>query len=297
MRVVVVGCGSIGRRHARNLLALGCEVVATDRDPGVILHPEWPEAVTFAKQWWEDGPFDAEIIATPAAVRFSVIPHSARPIFIEKPLAADVWSARTIAQWCAPRTVTQVGYMLRWHPAIQRIQQLLLSDAIGSPIHARFYSGSDLTTWGGRAYGSALTECSHEIDIALHLLGPATCTAARSCRQEGWWELWLQHESGAMSTVALNYVQKDYYRGVQIVGSTGSIYWDWASPSVTVDRGRDGLEDYEAPLADVNDLYLAELADFLACVRSGEPTRVPLQAGVDVLEICESAQALAAKAA
>ena len=33
MRVAVVGCGSIGRRHLTNLLACGCDVFAVDVQP------------------------------------------------------------------------------------------------------------------------------------------------------------------------------------------------------------------------------------------------------------------------
>lgn len=162
MRVSVIGCGSIGRRHIGNLLELGCDVYVTD-----------PSAEARQRTWLEHPgarlhngePVDAVVIATPWDQHLHLVEYCFErwvPFFVEKPLGSleQLPRWRELAQMALP--VNQVGYQLRFHPLYQAMRTF-----IPRPLHGTFRCDFDMATWPGKAYGPAELEASHELDLAL----------------------------------------------------------------------------------------------------------------------------------
>ena len=111
---------------------------------------------------------------------------------------------------------------------------------------------------------------------------------------DGLAELLLEHDSGVVvSSVHLNFVQRDYRRGCQVIGATGTIYWDFTDQAVTVRRGGASEPETIALPADwqLNQMYLDELTHFVTCVSSRRATSGPLDDGLAALEIALAARA------
>src|SRR5690606_1161985 len=113
--------GSIGRRHAENLAALGAEVTLRGwRDWGL------PGLEADLKD------HDALVVATATDLRLPLIEVAAgleKPLFIEKPLAfcsEDLAAIAEVTQAVADRSM--LGYMMRYHPAFRVLAQTDLSD-------------------------------------------------------------------------------------------------------------------------------------------------------------------------
>ena len=294
MKIAIFGGGSIGTRHARNAQALGCAVVTFDPDPS----RGYPmNEASIRRQLYGRLGVGAVLICTPLATHRTVAEELLAvgykgPLFVEKVI--DVTSDSPVFRnW--PHPVTMVGYNLRKHPAIQAMRDMLRSELCGDPIHARFYTGSSIRTWHGAAYADALAECSHEIDLALYLLGPARCVAAQSAQRAGLWELLLRHDSGALSSVHLNYVQQDYYRAAHITTNLGTLgyTWDGGDTFEAVTSFSIGVKRSERAF-DIEDTYLAELSEFLAAVREQRASAVPFEHGLAVVAIIDQARRLAA---
>lgn len=164
MRVTVIGAGSIGSRHARNLKALGCDVTLVDQ-------PE-SKAVVVAFQLDVQSAYDSEeavaanpdavLICTPAKTHAAVARQLlacgyAGPLFVEKPLALSVEDAEVFRMW--PHPVVQVGYNWRFNQDIAAWMK-------GSWRNAILRCDTDAARWPGRDYGPMLLECSHELDLA-----------------------------------------------------------------------------------------------------------------------------------
>ena len=86
-------------------------------------------------------------------------------------------------------------------------------------------------------------------------------------------------------------MQRDYRRGCQVIGSTGTIYWDIAEPHVVVRREGGVVENHPGPEGWVlNQMYLDEMQHFLDCVAGRRPTTAPLEDGAAALEIALAAR-------
>jgi predicted dehydrogenase len=206
--------------------------------------------------------------------------------------------------------VTMVGCNMRFHPGPAMIKRLLKEGAIGKPLSARLQTGSFLPRWrpaqdyhqsysASAEWGGAILDCIHEIDLALWYLGPARVHAAIhlpaqsiGLETDGLAEIILRHESGAVSSVHLNFVQRDYRRGCQIIGTEGTISWDFSEDYVRV-FGPDGSLRESLPKPEgwqINQMYVDEMTHFLAAVRNGTQTMNPLEGGVAVLDVALTAR-------
>jgi hypothetical protein len=149
--------------------------------------------------------------------------------------------------------------------------------------------------------GGAILDCIHELDLALWLCGPATVVAAATVpgesievAAEGGAEILLRHAGGAIGSVHLNFFQRDYQRGCTIVGTKGSLHWSFSDGTVRHCR-EDGTESVvrQPDGWRLNDMYVAELEHWLACVADRVAPCAELAAGTAALELALAARALA----
>jgi predicted dehydrogenase len=200
---------------------------------------------------------------------------------------------------------------MRFHPGPAAVKRALDAGVIGSPIAARIYCGSYLPGWrpgsnytlsysASPEHGGAVLDCIHEIDLALFYFGPARLRSASvlpataiGLHTDGLAELTLQHAAGVLSSVHLNFVQRNYSRGCEVIGHDGTLTWNFTRR--TVERfGPDGaLAETIAEPADwdVNKMYVDELVHFLGACASGRPSCNPLAGGVEALSIALAARA------
>jgi len=232
-------------------------------------------------------------------------------LFVEKPLSYTLDGVDILCTEIERRSlVTMVGCNMRFHPGPATIKRLLEEAAVGQVIAARIQAGSYLPRWrpwqdyrqsysASPEWGGAILDCIHEIDLALWYLGPAEVLAAVhvpartiGLETEGLAEIILQHESGILSNVHLNFVQRDYRRTCQIIGSEGTIYWNFTDRNVQV-YGPDGELRQTCLEPDgwqMNQMYLNELEHFLRAVQSGSQTVNPLSGGLAALKLALAAR-------
>ena len=319
-RYLVIGCGSIGRRHIRNLIAIGVsEILAfdvqSDRRSEVESH-FGVEAVDDLDDAWARSP-GVVMITAPTRLHVSLAIESSRHnchLFIEKPLSHSQYTVDTLCAEVDQRNlITMVGCNMRFHPGPVQIKKLLNEAAIGEVLCGRLRTGSYLPRWrpwqdyrqsysASSEWGGAILDCIHEIDLALWLLGEAKLRAAVSCpakslglQTDGLAELVLEHKFGAISSVHLNFVQRNYRRGIQIVGSEGTIEWDFNGDNGCVKtygpNGRVKECIYQPPGWLMNHMYLDELSYFTKCVQAAEPTFNPVELAAQTLQIALQARA------
>jgi predicted dehydrogenase len=311
--MLVLGCGSIGRRHIANLGALevgDVRVFDVDRARARAAGMTVVDDLDAAWAW----PPQAVIIATPTAshveLALAAVEHGCH-VFIEKPLSHQLAGVRELEHAAARRGVTTlVGCNMRFHFGPATMKRLLDAGAIGDVLAARLQTGSYLPNWHPatnyhRGYsadpdsGGAVLDCIHELDLALWYLGPATlagaCAApARSLGLEtdGVCELVLRHECGAISGVHLNFIQRDYRRTCQLIGTEGTLYWDEEDGRVLRYGPAGQLAEQFAPPHDwgLNQMYIIELAHFLRAAGGVEPSCNPITAAIAPLEIALAAR-------
>jgi predicted dehydrogenase len=315
VRIAILGCGSIGRRHLANLLDAGHrDLLVYEPDPIQLadVHAAHGVSTTAAlEKVWQWRP-DAIVIAAPPS---SHIPLALAAVergvhlLIEKPLSHSLEHVAHLAEEVRRRDlIALIGCNMRFHPGPATVKQLIVDGAIGAVIAARLQTGSYLPDWRpaqdyrlsytARAEeGGAILDCIHEIDLALWYAGPGRLSAAvvrpatsLGLSVDGLAELLIEHESGAVTSVHLNFVQRDYRRACQIIGATGTIYWDFVDRAVTVRRG-EGMETFAEPHGwQLNQMYVDEVLHFVECVSSGKRPIAPLSDGIAALEIAVAAR-------
>lgn len=282
MKVLVIGYGSIGKRHADNARRLGHEVLVCDTNMTVHAPGEYTSLEAALHQWPA-----AVIIATPAKTHADILSQVSLKsrVFVEKPLAlsrAELYKAAPQQRHVA------VGYQMRFHPHLRELKHIADTMRLGRGIATAVAWQADAGQhWPGTDYADTLAECSHEIDAALYVLGPAKTVYAE--RVNATWNLALLHDGGVPSKIHLSTDSARYERWMALVGNDGRYaWWGWHGPSgkstlVRPDKSEETLQDT------THQAYVAELENFLGSAWTG----CDMAGGVAVLQVCDEARKMA----
>lgn len=200
----MVGLGSIGQRHLRNILALlgmKAEISAyrVRKEQAVVTETlTIEEGAELGKKYRYDSYDDLEaalstlpeavFICNPSSMHIPVALAAARRgchLFIEKPLSHDLDGVQELISVVeAKRLVALVGFQLRFHPCLARFKRLIEEERVGRLLAVHAEVGEYLPGWHrwedyrrmyaarkGLGGGVVLTQI-HEIDYATDLFGP-----------------------------------------------------------------------------------------------------------------------------
>jgi predicted dehydrogenase len=202
-KVLLVGLGSIGQRHARNLrAALGEDVqllayrvrrlrhIITPElsiEPGGDVEARYGLSVFTNLDDALAARPDAVFVTNPNSLHMPVALAAASAgchLFIEKPLSHDLEGVPELIDVIErKRLVCLVGYQLRFHPGFKAVQSFLEMGAIGNVMAARLEFGEHLPNWhpyedyrqmpaSRRDLGGGLILCQiHDLDYAYALFG------------------------------------------------------------------------------------------------------------------------------
>ncbi len=321
MRLLVVGTGSIGTRHCRNLVALGQDVTAWDADPARLAGVAALSGVRAAASL-EAGlgtrP-DAVIVCTPPATHLALARRAVDAgahVFVEKPVAPVSDEVPELIDLARRRgRLLLVGFNLRFLPSLAVVKTLLDQGRIGRVHAVRAEFGFHLPGWRpGRDYrdnyavsremgGGILLDAIHELDYLGWMLGDVAevfCAAAHvsdlAGDTEDLAEITLRFASGALGQVHLDYLRRAYRRSLELIGAAGVIEWEYPACRVTV-RGPapDAVEVVHAgDETPAEQMYVAEMQHFLRCC---EGRAVPLIDGDEALRSLRVVEAAKASAA
>ncbi|HEX9618409.1 MAG TPA: Gfo/Idh/MocA family oxidoreductase [Anaerolineales bacterium] len=316
VKVLIAGLGSIGRRHLRNLLALGERDILLFRthrstlpDEDLAGFPVETELeATLAKRP------DAVIVANPTAHHLDVAIPAAQAgchLLLEKPISHSLERVAALESAVQQgRGKVLVGFQFRFHPGLVQAARLLADGAIGRPLSARAVYGEYLPgmhPWedyrqsysarrdlGG---GVILTLC-HPLDTLRWLLGEVQSVWAFTGQLndlelgvEDTAEIGLRFASGVLGSAHLDYNRRPPAHHLEIVGTSGTLRWDNATGVLQVYRAEKG--EWESfpppPRFERNDLFLAEMRHFIEVVRGETAPRCTLDDGRKALELALAA--------
>lgn len=323
-RILVVGLGSIGKRHLR----LARELLP-EADIRVLRHqagspvPELAsgvfscieEALAFAPQ--------IAVIASPATFHIAVAQRLAEAgvhLLIEKPLSASPDGVMKLLETCRQQgAVLQTGYNLRFLPSLQRFREMLGERVIGKVLSVRCEIGQYLPSWRPEADyrqgvsarremgGGALLELSHELDYLRWVFGEVGWVRATLSRQSsleidvedtahlilGFTPATDEHQ--LIATVNMDFVRHDTTRLCTAIGEHGSLRWNGLTGVVELYEA--GAKEWRRLFHlphQRDDSYLAEWRNFIGCVNEHQTPLITGEDGLQVLQIIEAARASAA---
>ncbi len=306
MQVVVIGYGSIGRRHAHNLRTLKASVAILEPDSGAQRRAKEEGFQLITWDSLQSRPSQLIVIATPATEHLSTASQllsEGAALFIEKPLSHSVEAAQEFVQIAGERSMSVfVGCNMRFHPGPAAIKQALDSQAIGRVLSARLEVGSYMPDWRpGKDYrhsvsarvdlgGGTLLEHVHEIDMVHWFLGaPDKVFALQSpgktlgIEAEELTEVLLQYTDGCIASVHQDFIQPYRQRRYELIGELGTLGWDarlneaWHFDRVS--GKKQTLWKNEA--FDVNEMYMNQFKSILSALKT--PQQDSLKAAVAAL--------------
>ena len=137
--VAVTGMGYWGKNLVRNFHELGALSVICDANPAVeaACQKEY-QGVRFSRDFGSvlgDATIAAIALATPAVSHYQMAKaalEAGKDVFVEKPLAIEVGHGEELVALAeAKGRILMVGHVLRYHPAIVKLRELIQSGALG----------------------------------------------------------------------------------------------------------------------------------------------------------------------
>lgn len=315
--ILIVGMGSVGRRHRANLRALGWNDICCYRtgrsslpDIDLLDTPivrDLDQALARRPQ--------AVVIANPTACHLPVALAAARAgahLLIEKPVSHDLAGVAELeAEVGARRLSVLVGFQFRFHPGLRQLRSWIRSGAIGTVVSAQAHWGEylpDMHPWEDYRDGYAarpdlgggvlLTLC-HPFDYLRWLVGDIEDIAAIASRRDSLGlavetavDAVLQFENGASGHVHVDFVQRPPEHRLSIIGTEGTVTWnqaDHAARLFSVATNRWAVVA-PPPAFERNAMFLDEMRHFLACLRGEEQPLCTLADGRAALATVESAK-------
>ena len=316
MKFLIAGLGSIGRRHFRNLTALGEKDIVLLRSHHATLPDDelagYPVETNLDEALRKYKP-EAVIISNPTALHLDVAIPAAEAgcsILMEKPISNSldrIEQLESALQKGGGRLL--VGFQFRFHPTLQRAAQLLKDNAIGRPLSFHAHWGEYLPNWhpwedykqGYAARsdlgGGVILTLTHPLDYLRMLLGEVdslwgfTSGSNLGLEVEDAAEIGLKMNNGAIGSVHLDYNQQPPGHRWEIVGSNGTMKWDNASGVLEV-FSVDGKtwETYPPPDGfERNVMFIEEMKRFIAVAGKKEAPACTLEDGKQALRLALAA--------
>jgi UDP-2-acetamido-3-amino-2,3-dideoxy-glucuronate N-acetyltransferase len=218
--VAVVGVGYWGKNLVRNFWDMGVLGALCDASPSVEANYGQKYAgVKFYRDYKEvlsDSSITAVALATPAVAHYEMAKaalEAGKDVLVEKPLAVDVKHGEDlvrVADKCGK--ILMVGHILRYHPAILKLQQLIRDGDLG---RINYLYSNRLNIGKIRTEENILWSFApHDISVMLSLLNEMPSQV--SCRGGGY----LSHD---VLDVTLSHF--DFPSGVQ-----AHIFVSWLHP-------------------------------------------------------------------
>lgn len=319
-RILIVGLGSIGKRHlrlARELLpyskiaVLRHKIELTIPEGADYIFSTMDEAVDFLPQ--------LAVISNPANFHLSVaipLAEAGVHLLIEKPLSSSIKGAAELLDACQKtNAVLAIGYNLRFLLSLQKFKSILDDKTIGDVWSVRSEIGQFLPSWrtnsdyrqGVSAQhalgGGVLLELSHEIDYLLWIFGEVEWVQAVLAQQS---DLEIDVEDSAhlilgfvekgrqkpiVATVNLDFIRQDTSRSCTAIGKLGSLRWNGIQGTVEFwASGDSGWKEVFKHQATRDQSYLAEWSNVIRSIEKGVPPMITGEDGLKVLQIIEAAR-------
>lgn len=284
MLVGVLGLGSIGDRHARNLMNLGHQVIV--HDPAILGSVPRDQLIKMS---------DAVIICTPTkqhAKDLADVLKARKHVLVEKPIGYDcppfiaglIMGAKSVR----PDIVVATGFNLRFHECVKKAKSLLDNGHLGKLKFADF----DVRQRNNKPVylrdGVIRNWMSHEIDLARYLLGNLHVDAMSSILCEHDQDISASFDFAAIEhddvlvQISADYLASPEIRRFGLIGEEGTIACDLVSRTIewgpTFDFSGSLDNKYEAKDS-FDENYIEEMQAFINAIEGKDAG--PLADGAD----------------
>lgn len=301
-KVLVIGCGSIGKRHIGNLKSLGARnLILCDIDRKVLqetsrkfnisgIYPDYKRAVL------ENKDLTAALICSPTNLHIPqalfLAGHKLN-IFMEKPLSQNLKGINRLTRIIKRhKLIFMMGMCYRFHPGLVIMKKLLGKKTLGKIYSARCYGGDNLAGWRAngdydKCYaarkalgGGVVLTGIHGYDYIRWLFGEVKELSSRIDKLSN---LKIDAEDIALAIfrtdkgIAISsyndFFERKKVHKIEIVCQNGDIYWDYNRNMVRLFYATTKKCKIIKYKFKTNDMYVSEMKYFLSCLKNGIPDK------------------------
>ena len=299
MRVLIVGLGSIAKKHVAALRRIDADVQLFALRSSMSAKP-WEGIKDFFT--WDDAlahDYDFAIISNPTSEHISTIKQllvKQIPLFIEKPLDNKLIDENIIEDIEKHGLITYIACNLRFLDCLKAAKEIVEAHRVNE---VNVYCGSYLPDWrlgtDYRKVYSAIPELGggvhidliHEIDYTCWLCGiPQSVQGIFSNKSSIGiraydYANYVFSYDGFNASIVLNYYRRDYKRTVEIVCEDATYLVNLATNTITK-----GDELLFSSTQKMMDTYLPQMEYFVECCKQGIDTFNNIREANRVLNIC-----------
>ena len=286
MKVVVIGFGSIGKRHVNNLLSLGILDIVLLRTSKKANELNLPE-ITKYEEIIKINP-DFVIVSNPTSLHFQTLKFLVQNqfnILCEKPFLYQP------EEWDLLKPLLEnykgkanIVFNLRYHPCIKKVKELIFEGLLGKIYSARFFVGQYLPDWrpetnhllsysaSKKMGGGVVMDLVHEIDLAQYLLGKPSSEIHSivskisnvTVDSADIAEILYSTINKEIVSIHMDYLYRGYSRHFSICGKEANLYCDLFKNTVKItgDKNKQ-IENYEFQDFERNDMYINLVKDYI----------------------------------
>lgn len=316
--VLVIGAGSVGERHIRNLWQLGYNNIIIYRQRNLPFRDIGDAQVNVMTNWNEvcaKQPI-AAVICTPTAQHLSQVQdciNGGMHVFVEKPLSHQLFNKDVlIAALENKKLLLQVGYMLHYHPLLRKTKSLIDGKTFGNMISMQTYWGEYLPDWHPwedyrtsyaarkEAGGGAALTLSHDIDLVNWLINALpqnhkvmhNYASNLEADADSAFDALLSYANKTTAHVHVNFCQKVPQRWYKVILDEAVIDIDYYNASMKISTAEN---IYEEQLSDFdrNDMFIDELKDFFEKIEIGnfsDFSKQQVKQSYSIIKICQHEQ-------
>lgn len=310
MKILVVGYGSIGKRHILNLKQIGKidVIVLTKRKRDNFLKKNCYKIFSTLDECLKEKP-KAAIICNETNLHLKVATKLVKNdihVFIEKPISNSLVGINDLKKNIQKKKIiTHVGCVLRFHPIIKTTKKLLENNIIGKIKFVHSENGSYLPDWHPKenyrkSYaskdmmgGGVVLTCIHELDYLIWMLGRIDSVVSKNAKISG---LGIQADDISVSILKFNsniigelhldFFQRPKTRFCKIIGDKGTLQIDFEKNQLKLYKIKNKkfqtVEDVKG--YNKNEMYVDEMRYFLKCVKGKEKSFNDINFGEKVLK-------------
>lgn len=315
VKVVILGLGSIGQRHARLLSERNdVQLYLCDIDKelrwntvGILVNPpsgiysDFSDALKIHP--------DLAIICVPNHLHVPFALEAIRngtDVLVEKPVSDSLESAKILVETAETYgRFLHVGYMLRYDQGLVAMKDAIDKGEIGNLVGGRSMIGTYITLLNAKGSdrvdnpNSLVVDYTHELDFLNWFFGETENISAMKSTigdlelkpQPNIFQINIKYNSGALVQVHMDYIQFPQRRTFEIYGDRGSICYDFMTGEIRhfkFQRNHEWTNTNVAPVTERwDDLFRKEHQSVLERRSKGLPPFIPGHQGLRVLEIAD----------
>ena len=264
MKILIVGCGSIGKRHLRNLLTIGfnhddisCVETRDDRIAEVKEYGIKNVHSSLENALGVDKYYDASIICSPTSLHIeqcNILSSKKIHLMIEKPLARNLDGIEILKKNVKENNLTVLmAYIFRFTPHVKMIRNLIENNSIGKIYYVRGEFSEYLPDWHPyedyRSFymakksmgGGSILDQSHIFDLVHYLFGAFKNVKAYNSKisnlelnADDISELIVELKNGIIASLHTDIFGRQHQKFLEIKGEKGNIKWDFYKNEVTL---------------------------------------------------------------